>query len=368
MASKTLSEDSRGEWRFESIDSFSDTLGLIGSWVGPRIGTDKRNQEQREQFCLRRYLVGLKRKAKINFPVTVTHVSNENGPDFAIFEDDAEGYGLEVCEAGTEMWQAAMTEQDRNGEVILENEDSGNYPHALSTEIFKQIEKKINKGKNGRYRIFGQCDLLVYDNTGFIPLFPNDILDITNHLRKPTDFDLVFRRAHILIGETLCFDVFGNHRDIIDLSVDYDIDFSGWAVDQINAIKEAHGPGLDIPHLIEELEGMVKSEKRSFQSHLKRLTMHLLKWQFQPNKQTGSWKSSIESSRNDLSDLLSENPSFKNEGFLRAQLAKAYSRGRREAAAETGLSLETFPEECPYEIEMLLDEQFLPKPTKDHSA
>ena len=43
-------------------------------------------------------------------------------------------------------------------------------------------------------------------------------------------------------------------------------------------------------------------------------------------------------------------------------MARAYRRARREAAAETGLPLSTFPETCPFTLEQALDDDFWPEP------
>jgi hypothetical protein len=41
--------------------------------------------------------------------------------------------------------------------------------------------------------------------------------------------------------------------------------------------------------------------------------------------------------------------------------SQAYRLARKEAAAETGLALATFPETCPYALEQALDEAFWPE-------
>jgi uncharacterized protein DUF29 len=43
------------------------------------------------------------------------------------------------------------------------------------------------------------------------------------------------------------------------------------------------------------------------------------------------------------------------------RLSLTYQRARLDAADETGLDLEKFPEVCPWTIEQILDEDFLPQ-------
>ena len=79
--------------------------------------------------------------------------------------------------------------------------------------------------------------------------------------------------------------------------------------------------------------------------------MHLLKWQFQPEKRSPSWIESIIKGRNAIERLLEESPSLAPQ--LTAKTLAEYRRGRRGAAKETGLPLTTFPEECPFTIEQI---------------
>ena len=41
---------------------------------------------------------------------------------------------------------------------------------------------------------------------------------------------------------------------------------------------------------------------------------------------------------------------------------KAYRNAREPAAAETGLPLETFPEQAPYDLDRVVDKDFYPDP------
>ena len=50
---------------------------------------------------------------------------------------------------------------------------------------------------------------------------------------------------------------------------------------------------LDIPNLIEEIESMGRSEKRELRSRLTVLLMHLLKWDYQPERRAGNCRSQL---------------------------------------------------------------------------
>jgi hypothetical protein len=138
----------------------------------------------------------------------------------------------------------------------------------------------------------------------------------------------------------------------------YDTDFDAWAQRQAAALRAKDWAALDIEHLAEEIEDLRKTERNALRSQLRRLTSHLLKWYYQPEKRSESWQATIRDARGLLEDGLETSPSL--TGQLDSLLAWAYLRARRQAAKDTGLPLTTFPETCPWNVEQLLDEDFWP--------
>jgi Domain of unknown function DUF29 len=139
----------------------------------------------------------------------------------------------------------------------------------------------------------------------------------------------------------------------------YDIDLYLWSQENAKLLKQKLFNEIDIEHLIEEIEDMGKSEKRNIFSHLKNLIMHLLKWEYQSDIQSNSWRYSIRNARLDIARLIKESPSLKNTP--KNELLDAYSQARELASDETGLNIETFPEECQYTIEDILTNGWFPK-------
>lgn len=139
----------------------------------------------------------------------------------------------------------------------------------------------------------------------------------------------------------------------------YDKDFYLWTQNTAEQIRQRQFDGVDWDNLIEEIEALGRSEKRAIRSYLIVVIKHLLKWQYQPEQRSGSWRASIRNSRGYLQELLDENPSLKGD-FLLESLPKAYKKAREEASDETTIYRENFPEDCPYSIEQLLDSDFLP--------
>ncbi len=89
--------------------------------------------------------------------------------------------------------------------------------------------------------------------------------------------------------------------------------------------------------------------------------MHMLKSKYQSWMHTHSWDVSIKLSRLDAQKVLRENPTLKPQ--LKFILDEAYERARLEASNETGLSEETFPEECPWEVDEIMEMKTAPKMT-----
>jgi hypothetical protein len=138
----------------------------------------------------------------------------------------------------------------------------------------------------------------------------------------------------------------------------YHQDFYGWTQEQAKLLREHRIEELDLENLLEEIESMGKSEKRELESRIELLLMHLLKWYYQPNFQGKSWELTIREQRAKCARHLMENPSLK--GKLNEVFEYAYEDARMWAARETGLSLDTFPESCPWAFEQVIDPAFFP--------
>ena len=132
----------------------------------------------------------------------------------------------------------------------------------------------------------------------------------------------------------------------------YETDFYGWTREQSKALANRDMDKMDYNNLIEELEDLANSKERALESHITNLLMHMLKVQYQPEMRTRSWDLTIKNSKLKAIRLLKKNPGMKNE--LHQIKNDAYESARLEAAKETGLDEEVFPEECPWTIEEVL--------------
>jgi hypothetical protein len=139
---------------------------------------------------------------------------------------------------------------------------------------------------------------------------------------------------------------------------DYDRDFYAWTLSQAEALRAKDWQALDMEHLAEEVEDLGKRDRRALQSHLRLLLLHLLKVSHQRQRRL-SWLRSIRNAREAIELVLGDSPSLRRE--LPDFLAWAYPKARRAAAEEAELPLATFPERCPWTLDQLQDDDFLPE-------
>lgn len=138
----------------------------------------------------------------------------------------------------------------------------------------------------------------------------------------------------------------------------YEQDFNAWISAQIHLLEQGKVNEIDILHLIDELADMGKSHLNELENRFVVLIAHLLKWQFQADKQSSSWRGSISEQRIQIGRLLRKNPSLKTK--MQAAINDAYPDALELAIEETQLNKKVFPENCPYTTEQLLDKQFYP--------
>lgn len=155
----------------------------------------------------------------------------------------------------------------------------------------------------------------------------------------------------------------------------YDQDYYLWLSHTAQLIKEGRFSELDAANLTEEIEDMGRSEKRAIKSNLVVVLLHLLKYKYQPEKRTCAgahrqpsagespkvigWKSSIREHRRRLRDDFKISPSLKR--YFEEVFEECYQDGREQAADETGLPLDTFPEKSPFTPTEVLNPDYLPQ-------
>jgi Domain of unknown function DUF29 len=131
----------------------------------------------------------------------------------------------------------------------------------------------------------------------------------------------------------------------------YEVDETAWLEAMANLIQQGQWADLDYSHLGEYLSDMALRDRREVESRLATLLAHLLKWNYQPDHRSRSWRGTIIEQRQELARLASR-------GVLRnhaaAVLSDIYAEAVDRAVGETGLAADSFPAECPYTLAQLL--------------
>ncbi len=118
----------------------------------------------------------------------------------------------------------------------------------------------------------------------------------------------------------------------------YEQDFYKWTQATAALVRQGQWHEVDPACLAEEWESLGKWDRRELGSRLEILVMHLLKWSYQ---------------------LLHDSPSLRPQ--VGPLLVQQYRRARRRAMGETQLPTPAFPQECPWSVAQVLDDDFWPE-------
>ena len=129
-------------------------------------------------------------------------------------------------------------------------------------------------------------------------------------------------------------------------------------VEQAAALRSGQTQRLDVENLAEEIEDMGRSQRRAVKSALTIILIHLLKYRYQAERRTNSWRTTIREHRRRVRDELADSPSLRP--YIEQILDGCYQDAREAAADESGLPIATFLTACPFPLEQTLDRNFLP--------
>lgn len=138
----------------------------------------------------------------------------------------------------------------------------------------------------------------------------------------------------------------------------YDTDHAAWLRQQAELLKTGRLSDVDTAHLIEELEAEMGNYERELNKRLLVLLIHLLKWKYQPDQRSSSWRGTIRVQRKDIGRLLKGNPSLKR--LIDVEIEDAYPDAVDLASYETFLLQDTFPASCEWSETEILNPDFWP--------
>jgi len=134
----------------------------------------------------------------------------------------------------------------------------------------------------------------------------------------------------------------------------YNRDFNLWVEETLKAIKNRDFENMDWDNLLDEIDDMGKSEKRSLESYLQRLIEHILKlryWESEKERNSKRWQSEIINFRNLIKRLLKRNPSFNR------YMDNVYQELFQDAIARLKIEFE-IPSDSFVELEAILKDDY----------
>ena len=132
----------------------------------------------------------------------------------------------------------------------------------------------------------------------------------------------------------------------------YRDDAAGWASAQAVALRDRRVDLLDWENLAEEIADVAGRERDKMDSALRLVLSHLLKWEYQPERRSRSWFTTVNTQRRHVARQLRQNPSLKHD--LPVSIAESYADARGEASVDMNTHPRIFPAECPYSFDEIM--------------
>ncbi|MCC0175629.1 DUF29 domain-containing protein [Waterburya agarophytonicola K14] len=134
----------------------------------------------------------------------------------------------------------------------------------------------------------------------------------------------------------------------------HDRDFNLWIEKTKEAIQNRDFANMDWDNLLDEIDDMGKSEKRSLDSYMQRLIEHILKlryWDEEVERCRKSWQQEVVNFRNRINRILKKNPSLKN--YLKSEYSDIY----QDAISTMRFDFE-IPEDDIVEVEQIMKDGY----------
>ncbi len=141
----------------------------------------------------------------------------------------------------------------------------------------------------------------------------------------------------------------------------YEEDIVLWAEKTGEQLRNKKIENLDWEHLAEEIEELGSEQKHKVNSYLKQLLLHLLLYQYWLTEREScarGWRTEITNFRDELEELFESKTLY---NYFLQRINDIYFKARRLAIQKTGLAAATFPKQCPFAVEQMLDFEFFPE-------
>jgi hypothetical protein len=133
----------------------------------------------------------------------------------------------------------------------------------------------------------------------------------------------------------------------------YEEDFAAWAQAQADLLRERRFEELDVENLVDEVESVGRSQFSALDSALELILFHMMKWDYQTERQGRSWRDTINEQRRQVIKLLQQNPSLKSR--LTEAVESAYGGVPDKVDRVTGVPAHRLPATCPYSWDEIMN-------------
>lgn len=133
----------------------------------------------------------------------------------------------------------------------------------------------------------------------------------------------------------------------------YEQDFYAWTQQQAELLRLGQLEALDVDNLVEELEATRQQLEQELDNRMGVLLGHLLKWHYQPEARSKSWRATIKEQRLRIARLFKKNPSLKT--YLAEAIEFGYVLGLALIDQETPLDSNQLPQVCPFSTEEIFE-------------
>lgn len=143
----------------------------------------------------------------------------------------------------------------------------------------------------------------------------------------------------------------------------FDQDYYAWVKEQIRLLHLRQFEHLDLEHLPDELNDLAWLTQREIETNLEIICNHLLKYKYAREYLNdelccSSWRSALGIARNKIVDQLQDSPSLQN--YPAEELDICYQLAVDQVYQETKLPDDTLPKNCPWTVNQVLDQDWLP--------